>query len=334
MKACQLLAFGATDQFKLVDLPRPNISADHVLLEVKASSINQIDIKIRRGLVPEISPTLPAILGADVAGEIIEVGQNVNHLKVGDRVYGMIGGLNGLSGALAQYVSAHHLLLAPIPHKLSYAEAAALPLVGLTAYDALFGNGSQRIGSNTKLLIHGGLGGVGHVALQLVKHTGATIVTTVSDDRDFQLAKQFGATHVVNYKRTTVNEYVNEYTDGQGFDSILDTVGGPNLENSLQAAIIYGNIVTIAARTNLDLTPLHNKGLTLRAVFTLAPLLTKRFQHLQTLLSQFTKMVDQFNIKPLLAEQQFSLDSAAKAHDYLESGKARGKVVISHFDVI
>ena len=329
MKAQIIKQFGSANEFTLTHVPKLEPGPNEIMVQVKASSVNQIDIKIRQGQVPEISPALPATLGADIAGTVCAVGEGVRAFKVGDNVFGMIGGVKNTRGALAEFVTIDSALVAHLPNHLSFAEAAAMALVGLTAYEALFTK-IPTITAGQKVLIHGGLGGVGHIALQLLRHTGATLYTTIADDSGQQQALTLGANYTINYKQQQVNSYVNQHTKGAGFDVIFDTVGGPNLQNSLQAAAIGGVIVTTAARTTLDLSLLHNKALSLHAVFILQPLIDGNHTKLKNLLAGLCNKIHENCISPLLADQQFSFEDIACAHRYLESGMTKGKVVVTY----
>ncbi len=327
MKAQVIKKFGDPSVFELIDTAKPTIKAGHVLIKVCATSVNQIDCKIRKGLVPEIAPEFPAILHGDVAGVIEAIASDVKNFNVGDEVYGCAGGLKGSDGTLAEYMLADARLLAKKPQSLSMLETAALPLVSITAWEALFQK--AKLTKNKKVLIHGGVGGVGHIAVQLARWKGAKIFTTVMDPEDFQLARSLGADEVINAKEEAVEQYVQRLTRGRGFDLVFDTVGGPNLDRSLVAAATNGTVVTTAARSTHDLTPLHNKALGLHAVFMLLPILKNvgRQQH-GKILAKIAEIVDQGKLKPLIDSHQFSLETVPDAHALLESGKARGKVVI------
>lgn len=206
--------------------------------------------------------------------------------------------------------------------------SAALPLVGITAWEALFKKAHLTKGKT--ILIHGGVGGVGHIAVQLAKWCGAKVYTTVLKNEDFALVKSFGADEVINAKEENVEQYVSRLTNGHGFDVVFDTVGGPNLDKSLIAANINGVVVTTAARSTHDLTPMHNKALTLSVVFMLLPILHNQGRESHgKILSELANIVDAGKLKPLIDPHQFTLATAQDAHAFLESGKPRGKVVIS-----
>ena len=261
-------------------------------------------------------------------GVVEMVAPDVQGFQVGDEVYGCAGGLKGSDGALAQWMAADARLLAKKPRTLSMAASAALPLVSITAWDALFNK--AKLTQGQKILIHGGVGGVGHVAVQLAKWRGAHVTATVISDEDFALARELGADEVINAKTEMPDQYVQRLTQGRGFDVVFDTVGGPNLDRSLQAAARNGAVVTTAARSTHDLSPMHNKALSLHVVFMLLPLLVNegREQH-GKILTTIAEIVDQKRLKPLIDSRQFTLNTVADAHALLESGKAQGKVVIN-----
>lgn len=327
MKAQVINSFGPPSVFELKDISTPTLQPGHVLIKVFATSVNQIDCKIRSGAVSAIAPAFPAVLHGDVAGVIIEVADDVKHFKKGDEVFGCAGGLLGTPGALSEFMLADAKLIAKKPQSLSMLEAAALPLVSITAWEALFQKANLK--SNMNILIHGGVGGVGHIAVQLAKWTGANISTTVLKNEDFALAKKLGATEVINAKDEPVETYLKRITNNKGFDVVFDTVGGPNLDKSLQAAAINGHVVTTAARSTHDLSPMHNKALNLHVVFMLLPILNN--QHRDNhgkILTEIAKIAEGGNLKPLIDSNQFTFKTVADAHQFLESGKAQGKVVI------
>jgi NADPH2:quinone reductase len=326
MRAQIIDQFGPPSVFKSVEIPRPRCETGHVVIQVKATSVNQIDCKIRAGLVPDIAPSLPAVLHGDVAGVITEVGPQVASLKVGDEVYACAGGVKGTAGALAEFMLADAACVAKKPACLSFEQAAALPLVTITAWTAFFLRAQLK--AESTVLIHGGVGGVGHISIQLARSVGAKITATVGSEEDFELAYQLGAHEVVNFRKESVKDYVNRITGGHGFQVIFDTVGGKNLDLSFQAAALNGTIVTTSSRSTNDLTPLHQKGLSLHVVFMLIPLI----YHLDRLsqgeiLRKAAKLAEEGKLIPLIDDRRFSISNIANAHEYLESGKATGKVI-------
>jgi NADPH:quinone reductase len=328
MKAQVINKFGDPSVFELVDLSKPALKPGYVLIKVSATSVNQIDCKIRSGAVPALSPEFPAILNSDVAGVIDSVAPDVTKFKVGDEVYGCAGGLGSTPGALAEFMLADTRLLAKKPTTLSMTEAAALPLVTITAWEALFKKAN--LTADKTVLIHGGVGGVGHVAVQLAKWCGAKVYTTVLKNEDIALAKSFGADEVINAKEEDVEKYVARLTGGRGFDVVFDTVGGGNLDRSLLAAALNGNVVTTVSRSMHDLTPMHNKALSLHVVFMLLPIVNGmgREEH-GDILAKITEIANQGKLKPLVDPHQFTLEQISEAHELLESGKAQGKVVLA-----
>lgn len=319
--------FGQSSVFKLKEIKSKTLLPGQVRIRVKATSVNPIDIKVRTGAVSTVSPPFPAVLHGDVAGIIEEVGEGVNSFQVGDEVYGCAGGFKRLEGALAEYMIADSVVLAHKPRNITMEEAAAIPLVGITAWESLFTKGGLKKGDD--VLIHGGAGGVGHIAIQLAKWAGATVFTTVSSSEKQEIVRELGADYVIPYRESSVKEYVEKYTEGKGFPFIFDTVGGSNLDRSFEAAATNGTVLTIAARSTHDLTPLHSKGLSLHVTFMLLKLLdeAKRFEHGE-ILGNITKVVEGNGLKPLIDQKTFSFEEVGEAHDYLESGKAVGKVII------
>lgn len=326
MKAMVLNQYGEEAAFTLTEVVKPQVTAGHVLVQVAASSVNTVDTMIRTmGDALPLSPALPAVLGMDFAGTVVEVGEGVTDFAVGDEVYGCAGGLADLPGALAEFMLADARLIARKPSNLSMREAAALPLVGITAYEGLQRAG---IGAGQQVLVHGGSGGVGHVAVQLAKHFGAQVYSTGGGDAQLELISRLGAVPI-NYKTEQVADYVTTHTEGRGFDMVFDSVGGANMANSFEAAALNGHVASTVAMVDLDLSVAHFKGLSLHVVFMLIPMLHnhKREDHHQ-ILNALTTIVEAGALVPVLDEQGFELSQAGLAHARLQSGQAMGKVVI------
>lgn len=318
--------FGSTDVFELSEIAKPQIKPHHVLVSIKATSINTVDTMIRQ-MGPELplSPAAPALLGMDFAGVVEEVGEGVTMFAKGDEVYGCAGGLADLPGTLAEYIVADADLLALKPKNLTMQESAALPLVGITAYEGL-----QRAGVNKgqKVLVHGGSGGVGHIAIQLAKHFGADVYSTGGGESQLQMIQTLGATGI-NYKNESVAQYVDKYTNGNGFDIVFDSVGGENMINSFEAAALNAHVASTVAMVNIDLSTAHFKGLSLHVVFMLIPMLhnSGRKEH-GRILEAIAKIAESGDLRPIVDKETFTLEQASQAHAHLESGKAMGKVVI------
>ncbi|MGK7951369.1 MAG: zinc-dependent alcohol dehydrogenase family protein [Xenococcaceae cyanobacterium] len=328
MKAIVIEDFGAPDVFQERDLPTPLVSSERILIRVAATSVNPVDTKIRQGTVADIAPDFPAILHGDVAGVIEAVGEGVTKFKVGDEVYGCAGGVKGTSGALAEYLLADPDLIAPKPKSITMAEAAALPLVSITAWEGLIDRAKIRSGQT--VLIYGGTGGVGHMGIQLAKWAGVKVYATVSSEEKAAIARSLGADVTINYRQTPVEDFVAEHTNGNGFDVVFDTVGNNNLQNAFKAAKLNGTVVSTVSLSKQDLTLLHAKGLTLHLVYMLIPMLHQinRSYH-GKILAKFADLVDKGRVHPLIDARSFTFNDIAAAHTYAESGKAIGKVVLS-----
>ena len=238
------------------------------------------------------------------------------------------GGLADLPGTLAEYIVADARLIAAKPQNISLREAAALPLVGITAYEGLMRAGIQ---AGQNVLVHGGSGGVGHVALQLAKHFGAQVWATGGGEPQLALIERLGACGIP-YKTQSVESYVAEHTGGKGFELVFDSVGGANMLHSFAAAALNGQIASTVSLCEIDLSLAHFKGLSLHVVFMLIPMLhdVGRSQHAH-ILTELAKIIEAGGLRPVLDSEQFTLEQADAAHARLSSGKAMGKVVLDHF---
>lgn len=328
MKTMVIEKFGGTDAFHEREMPKPALMSGHMLVQVAATSINPLDVKMRSGGFQPITHPFPAILHGDVAGVVVGLGEGVSKFKVGDEVYGCAGGVASYQGALAEYMLVDADFMAHKPKKLNMSQAAALPLVAITAWEALFDRAKLREGQ--RVLIHGGTGGVGHVAIQLAKWRGAKVFTTVSSEEKGAIAKKLGADELIFYRQESVPDYVERCTGGQGFDVVFDTLGGSTLDASMQALAHFGQVASILGGSTHDLTPLFMKNGTLHMVIMLAPLLSGygRSQH-GKIMEKVAELVDLDKIHPLLDEHKFSFTQVGKAHERLESGKAVGKVILT-----
>jgi NADPH2:quinone reductase len=311
--------------FHKVDLPRPKLKPNHVLVRVQASGVNPLDTKIRAGKAAHAQQPLPAVLGLDMAGIVEEVAPNVTTFKPGDEVYGMVGGVGGLQGTLAEFVAADVDLLAPKPMNFSMRQAAALPLITITAWEGLVDR--AKIHAGQTVLIHAGAGGVGHIAIQIARAYGAKVFTTVSPEKR-SIAENFGATPI-DYRSIRVEEYVATNTDGKGFDIAYDTVGGATLDASFVAVKRYtGHVLSSLGWGSHSLAPLSFRGATYSGVFTLLPLITGEGRaHHGEILAQAADLAKAGKLIPLLNDRRFSTEEIGAAHAMVESG-ATGKVVI------
>lgn len=326
MKATTITAYGENAKFEAAELPKPTATAGHVVVRVAASSVNTIDTMIRAlGTDLPLSPALPAVLGMDFAGVIDEVGEGVTAFAVGDEVYGCAGGLANLQGALAQYMLADARLIAHKPKSISMREAAAMPLVGITAYEGLERAG---VAAGQKVLVQGGAGGVGHLAVQLAKHFGAEVYGTGTGAKQMEVIKGYDATPI-DFMAEKIADYVGKYTGGAGFDLVFDTVGGANMTNSFEAAALNAHIASTVALLEIDLSPAHFKGLSLHIIFMLLPMLSNQGREKHgSILAKLAEIVDAGALKPLLDDRTFDLGTVGAAYDRLTSGQAIGKVVV------
>ena len=330
MRAMTISDFGGPDVFVESQLPVPQVSKGKVLVRVKASSVNPVDTKIRSGMLAAIAPESPTVLGCDVAGVVEAVGEGVVDFEVGDLVYGCPTGVKGCGGALAELALVDGDCLALLPEGMDFSTAAALPLVSITAWEGLYDRANIEAGKT--VLVHGGAGGVGHIAVQLAVCAGAKVFATVSSKAKAKIVESMGATPVF-YNELSVEDYVTKFTDGKGFDVVFDTVGGENVQKCFTAAAVSGTVVSISTRTSADLTPLHAKGLSLHVVFMLIPLLYKKGRERHgEILTELTALIESGKIKPLIHSERFSFSDIGKAHALLESGQAVGKIVLTAWE--
>jgi NADPH:quinone reductase len=324
MRALVLERYNAP--FTLTEVRRPVANAGQVLVRVKASGVNPLDVKIRSGNAAHARVTLPAILGIDLSGIVEDVGPEVTAFKPGDEVYGMTGGVGGLQGSLATFVAVDSDLLAIKPANFSMREAAALPLAFITAWEGLVDRANVHAGQ--RVLVHAGAGGVGHVAVQIARAFGAQVFATVSKDK-VTIAERFGAIAIL-YKTATVDGYLAQHTNSEGFDIVYDTVGGTTLDDSFQAVRRYtGHVVSCLGWGVHKLAPLSFRGATYSGVFTLLPMLTGIGRaHHGDILREATKLAEAGKLTALLNPGRFTFETALDAHLAVESGTAVGKVVI------
>jgi len=310
---------------ELSEVPRPKPSAGQVLVRIAASGLNPLDTKIRSGNAAHAKHPVPLVLGIDLAGVVEEVGPGVTAFKVSDEVYGMTGGVGGIQGSLAQYAAVDVDLLALKPSNLTMREAAALPLAFITAYSGIVDRAHLQAGQT--VLVQGGAGGVGHIAVQLARALGGTVWATVSE-RDKDVVSSFGATPI-DYRAQTVEQYVESCTQGVGFDLVVDTVGGATLDASFAAVKHFGHVVSALGWGTHALAPLSFREATYSGVFTLHPLLTgERRAHHGEMLREATRIVEADQLKPRMDMRRFDLQSAELAYEALTNGTAGGKIVV------
>ena len=338
MKAVVLIGAGDTDMLKLIDVPDPVIERPQdVLVRLHAAGINPVDYKLRKkgGYYPD---RLPIILGCDGAGIVEDVGKGVTKFQAGDEVFFFNGGIGGdEQGNYAELTVVHQDYLAAKPKRLSMVEAASVPLVWLTAWEALFDR--YKLQTSDTILIHAGAGGVGYIAIQIAKHAGATVITTISNQEKAEFAKAIGADHCLNYKDDNFVEKVLDLTGGKGVDVVFDVVGGEVFAKSFSATKIYGHVVTLAEIdiriSDAKVAKLRNLSLAYELMLT--PMYFKMHDarvRQTSMLENAARLIDAGYIK-VVVSNVFSLAEAALAHQIVESGHSIGKTVIklSNFEM-
>jgi alcohol dehydrogenase len=309
MKALQIRLYGGSDVLELNrNVPKPVAGNEQVLVEVHAASINPVDWKIRAGYLKEKAPlTMPATLGGDVAGIVAAVSASVSTFKVGDRVYGYASLLSGGSGSFAEFVAAKISTVAPAPQKGTFVEIAALPLVGASALQAI--EQHIKLQRGQKILIHGGAGGIGSVAIRLAKSIGAYVATTATaEDRAY--VQELGADEVIDYKKEAFESKLTN------FDAVFDTVGSDTMEKSFKVLRKGGTLVSMLGQPSSELA--QKTGVTAIGQLT----------HITTdTLKRLAHLMDSGTIK-IRVDKVFPLEKATEAFELLEGGHARGKVVL------
>ncbi|MBP1852882.1 zinc-dependent alcohol dehydrogenase family protein [Rhizobium halophytocola] len=331
MKAVVATEQGSADVFRLVDLPKPIPGAGQVLVRIRATSVNPIDTKVRKARLPMTPTSFPAVLGSDFAGTVDAVGPGVTRFAPMDDVFGFAGGFRSaegdVPGALAEFAVFDADLMAKMPSNIDFRSAAALPLTATTAWKALFEKVTITPGS--RVLISGGAGGVGYLAVQLANAAGADVVAVTRSEESSEAAISAGARVCVDLAGTTPQEIVENHAAGRGFDVILDTVGGATLDAAFQMIKPAGDIVTVVGAASHNLAPLYLKGANLHMVLVLVPIMFGMARPLQgQILERIAQLVDAGKLTPRLDPQRFGLDQTADAHRKLEAGEARGKLII------
>lgn len=329
MKAIMMTAVGNPDVLALQDIDEPEIStATQIKVRLKAAGVNPVDTKIRRNGLLYDNP-LPAVLGCDGAGEVVETGSAVSRFKPGDKVWFCNGGLGREQGNYAEYTVIDQRWASLMPESSSFIEAAALPLVLITAWGALFDRGGLQAGQT--VLIHAGAGGVGHVAIQLAKLKGAKVITTVSSSQKAEFAKAMGVDHAILYMQDNFVDAVNGLTGGKGADLVFDTVGSDVFKESIAATAHFGRLVTLLDPGELNLAEARMRNLLIGFELMLTPMLRDlheaRDKHVE-ILKQCAQWLDEGLLKTHISEQ-LALAEAAKAHESIEAGHSTGKIVLT-----
>ncbi|MBK5967270.1 MULTISPECIES: zinc-dependent alcohol dehydrogenase family protein [Thiorhodovibrio] len=333
MKAIAMTAPGGAEVLQQVELEQPQIAAPtEVLVRVQAAGINPVDTKIRsRG--PMREATGPTVLGCDGAGVVEAVGAEVTLVAPGDRVWYCSGGLGGERGNYAEFNVVDEALLQPVPAGLDIDQAAAAPLVLITAWEALHDRAGIKPGQ--QVLIHAGAGGVGHVAIQLAVAAGARVATTVSSAEKAEFVHQLGAECAINYREESVVEAIADWTQGRGVDIALDTVGPEVFRQTIPAMALYGDLVTILDPSSnagdvLDLGEARLRNLRISLELMLTPQLRDIREaqvHQGWILRQCAELITQGRLR-IEVSGRYPLAQAADAHRRLEAGGLTGKLVL------
>lgn len=318
MKAMIIKAFGGMEVFVEAELPTPEPGANELLVRIEATSVNPVDYQTRRGDYRDMM-SLPAIIGADVSGVVEKIGGTDEEFAVGDEVYYMPQFLKG-SGSYAQYHVADKSIVARKPANLSHVEAASIPLVWATVWDCLVTRGQLQIGES--VLIHAGAGGVGSIAIQLAKAMGAYVFATCSE-RNIDLPKSLGADRVIDYQKEDYAAVIRKETDGAGVDLVLDSIGGDTIERSFTVLRPFGRLVSIVDIPQpQNLLEGWDKNATLHFVFA---------TQYGAKLDRLRELIERGQIRPVI-DSVLPLTEVAKAHERLQQGGVRGKIVLEPGD--
>jgi len=323
MLVCEIRAPGAPEVLVPGERPLPVPGHGEVLVKVAAAGINRPDVFQRKCLYPP-PPGASDILGLEVSGEVVALGDAVSGLKLGDKVCGLLAG-----GGYAEYAVIPELQCLPVPGELSMLEAAALPETYFTVWSNVFDRGGLKAGET--ILIHGGSSGIGTTAIQLAAAMGATVYATAGTDEKCRACEALGATLAVNYKEQDFVEVFQEATDGRGVDLILDMVAGSYLERDVTLAAVDGRIVIIAflggTRADMDWRPVMVKRLTITGSTLRPRSVEEKGEIAASLREQVWPLLESGRIRPVISKV-FPLEQAAKAHALMESSKHIGKIML------
>jgi len=327
MKALVMTAAGAPDVLQVRDLPTPSPKGRQLLVRLKAAGINPLDTKLRaRGTY--FPDRMPAILGCDGAGLVEATGPETQHFKTGDAVYFCNGGIGGHPGTYAEYALVDERFAAAKPQSLSFAEAAAAPLVLITAWEALHNRADLQ--PEHRVLIHAGAGGVGHVAIQLARLHGAQVCTTISGRDKARFVGALGVDYVVDYRDNDFVDAVNDWSNG-GVELAFDTVGGATFQRSVHCVRHYGDLVTLLQPGNdMDWKEARLRNLRVGFELMLTPMvygLSTVQQHQADILRRCAELFDIGKLRIHLA-RTFPLEHAAEAHRVIEAGGMTGKLAL------
>jgi len=330
MQAILMTAIGDSTVLIEQNIAEPHLTQrTEIKVRLHAAGINPVDTKIRKSGLFYPNAQLPAVLGCDGAGEVVEIGANVTDFKIGDKVWFCHGGLGREQGNYAEFNVIDQRWASLMPQTATFETAAAAPLVLITAWGALFERGNLQAGQT--VLIHAGAGGVGHVAIQLAKIAGARVITTVSSNEKAAFVKSLGADEIIFYNQTDVAKEVNRLTDNHGADLVFDTVGADVFKSSIACTAHFGRIVTLIDASNLDLNEARMRNLLIGFELMLTPMLrdldSERDKHIE-LLKKCAAYIDAGKLA-IHVSQVLPLADAQKAHTLIEANHTMGKLVLS-----
>ncbi len=321
---------GGPEVLEVRSLPVPALpSAQHVRVRLHAAGINPVDTKLRANgtYYPE---RLPCVLGCDGAGVVEAVGDQVTRFRLGDRVFFFQGGIGGEPGCYAQYTTVHADYVAALPDAVGFEQAAAVPLVLITAWESLFDR--AQIQPTDRVLIHAAAGGVGHVAVQLARHGLARVAATVGDADKAAFVRGLGAEHIVDYRKQDFVQSVLGWTDGNGVDTTFDTVGGETFCKSFAATRVYGQVVTLLQSSceaeTMKLARTRNQAIHYELMLTpqFMGLHTARV-HQREILEEGIALMEEGKLQVHVSEV-LPLAQAAEAHRRIGAGHTTGKLVL------
>lgn len=330
MKAVVMTGPGGPETLEVREIEDPGLGRDRdLVVRVMAAGVNPIDAKQRR-TGPLVHGKSPVVLGCDGAGIVEAVGPDVKCFRPGDEVYFLSGGIGGRSGTYAERALVDERVAARRPKNLRFAEAGAAPLALVTAWESLERGGGVRAGDT--VLIHGGAGGVGHLAVQLAAQRGARVLATVGDRAKADLARELGAAETILYKERNFQKEVLEMTGGRGADLALDTVGGKTFVKTFSAVRPYGRVVTLLLPEcgPEDLREARVGNLDLCFVWMLAPAFLGLADEQERQGKILRTCVDRFEDGSLrvVVSREFRLEEAAEAHRLIEKGSTTGKIAL------
>jgi putative PIG3 family NAD(P)H quinone oxidoreductase len=325
MRAAVITEPGGPEVFKVVDRDDPIAGADEVLVDVKASALNRADLAQRRGNYPAPVGIPQDIPGLEMSGVVIGVGERVTTVKVGQRVFGLIGG-----GGYATRVATHERMVMPIPEGMSFQEAASIPEVFFTAYDALFSHCELKMGEIA--LIHAAGSGIGIAAIQLAKSAGAFTYATASSPDKLAQAAAIGLDVGINYKEEDFAEVIKERTGGRGVDVVLDVIGAPYWERNLNSMAIGGRLVMVGSmggsKLETDLRLLGPKRLRIHGTALRSRPIEEKIVLTQQIAKRVVPLFESGALKPVI-DRVFPLEETGAAHAYMEDNANFGKIVLS-----